>query len=126
MASLIFVVDDSRTVIATLRHALNEGGYEVVDAQDGLEGVNVLEKLASEGNKPDMIITDINMPDMDGISFIRKIREKKEYSKTPILVLTTEKNQDLKMEGKNVGANGWLVKPFKSQKLLEIVEDFLK
>ncbi len=126
MASLIFVVDDSRTVIATLRHALNEGGYEVVDAQDGLEGVSVLEKLAAEGNKPDMIITDINMPDMDGISFIRKVREKREYSKTPILVLTTEKNQDLKMEGKNVGANGWLVKPFKPQKLLDIVEDFLK
>ena len=125
MSKLIFVVDDSRTVIATLKHTLVQGGYEVAAAKDGLEGVGVLERLVSEGNKPDMIITDINMPDMDGINFIKKVRQKKEFIKTPILVLTTERDQELKMEGKNVGANGWLVKPFQPEQLLDIVDNFL-
>lgn len=96
---------------------LKKAGYEVVQAEDGKDG---LAKLESSG--ADVIITDINMPVMDGYAFIRACRAQTAYASTPILTLTTESSPEKKAEGRAAGATGWIVKPFNPEGLLRVVE----
>lgn len=126
MNKLIFIVDDSRTVRASLEYTLSKEGYEVVAAEDGQDGVSRLEQLGSQAKRPAMIITDINMPRMDGITFIKEIKKKPAFKFIPVLVLTTESQEQKKMEGKNAGAAGWLVKPFKPEQLIGVVKKFVR
>lgn len=112
----VLVVDDSRAIRQSIRFILEQNGYEILEGSDGVEG---LEKLASA--RVDLIITDVNMPNMDGITFIKKVREKADLRLVPILVLTTESQQSVMEEAKAAGATGWIVKPFSTDKLLAAV-----
>jgi two-component system, chemotaxis family, chemotaxis protein CheY len=110
----ILTVDDSRTMRDMLLLTLKEAGYDVIQAEDGEDG---LEKLAER--RPDAIITDINMPRLDGFGFIEKVRQDPSNISVPILVLTTESEQDRKERARAAGATGWIVKPFNPSKLLD-------
>ena len=121
MAKTILIVDDSNTARASVEYTLKKGSYEVLSADDGTTGLEVLGKSPTI----DMIITDLNMPKMDGIEFIKNVRKFDQYKYTPILMLTTESQDEKKMEGKAAGASGWLVKPFNPTQLLDIVKRFL-
>jgi two-component system, chemotaxis family, chemotaxis protein CheY len=112
----ILTVDDSRTMRDMLRLALVDAGYRVVQAVDGVHG---LEVLSSE--RPNVIITDINMPRLDGFGFIEQVRSDSRFLGIPILVLTTESSADKKSMARRAGATGWIVKPFDSMKLVDVV-----
>jgi two-component system, chemotaxis family, chemotaxis protein CheY len=115
-SKLILTVDDSATIRELLLSELSGLGYRVTQAEDGING---LEMLALE--PPDVIITDITMPRMDGIRFIQNVRGDERYKATPILVLTTESDPDIKDRAKRAGATGWIVKPFDPRKLAEAI-----
>lgn len=116
----ILAVDDSISIRKSISFILGQENYDVTEAEDGADG---LKKAMSD--KFGLIITDINMPNMDGIQFIKELRNTSEYKFTPIIVLTTE-NQDSKMqEGRAAGATGWIVKPFSSDKLIAVVKKIL-
>lgn len=116
----ILAVDDSATIRTSISFVLNQEGYEVVEAVDGVDGL-----AKAKADKFSLVITDINMPNMDGIELIKQLRTTEGYKFTPIIALTTE-NQDSKMqEGKAAGATGWIVKPFTSEKLLAIVKKII-
>lgn len=117
MPKKILIVDDSAAIRQSISFILRQEGYETVEAQDGLEALAVAGGMAGL----DLIITDVNMPNLDGIGFIRKVRELPAYKFTPILVLTTESQGSKMNEGKEAGATGWIVKPFNADKLLGIV-----
>jgi two-component system chemotaxis response regulator CheY len=121
MAKTILVVDDSGTMVLSLKNNLEIAGFGVVTASDGVKG---LERLKA-GPKPDLIITDINMPNMGGIEFIGKARATAGFRFTPILVLTTESQQARRDEAKKAGATGWMVKPVGGADLLKIVRQVL-
>lgn len=108
----ILTIDDSRTMRDMLRLALTEAGYRVVQAVDGMEGVAVLHSEA-----PDAVITDINMPVLDGFGFIEKARADARFRDVPILVLTTESTASMKDRARAAGATGWITKPFDPEKL---------
>ncbi len=113
----LLIVDDSTMLRDMLSYALNEGGYnDVVEAVDGVDG---LEKAKS--TQFDLVITDINMPNMDGLTFVEELRKLSQYAKSPILVLTTERSDEMKTKGKAAGATGWIVKPFVPDQLLKAV-----
>jgi two-component system chemotaxis response regulator CheY len=118
MAKKVLVVDDSAAIRQSITYVLQQGGYDVVEAKDGLDGLAVLQGMAAT----DLIITDVNMPNLDGISLIRKVREIPKYKFTPIIVLTTESQGSKMNEGKEAGATGWIVKPFSAEKLLGVVK----
>ena len=121
MAKTILIVDDSNTARASVEYTLKTGSYDVISADDGTTGLEAVNKASNI----DMIITDLNMPKMDGIEFIKNVRKFDKYKYTPILMLTTESQDDKKMEGKAAGASGWLVKPFNPTQLLDVVKRFL-
>ena len=116
MGKTILIVDDSDSMRHVLGVTLRKEGYEVIDAKDG---VDALEKL--DGTKISLIISDINMPNMDGITFIKEVKKIHAYRFTPICTLTTEGGRKRIDEGKDAGAKAWMVKPFVPQKLLETV-----
>ena len=109
----VLAVDDSRTMRDMIVLALSSEGFEVHLAEDGEHGLEVL-----DGIEPDVIITDINMPRLDGFGFIDAVRERDDHRATPILVLTTESSADLKTRARDAGATGWIVKPFAQDKLV--------
>jgi two-component system chemotaxis response regulator CheY len=117
MSKTILTVDDSRTMRDMLKMALTDAGHKVVQAEDGLHGIEVL------GRTPDIdvIITDINMPRMDGYGFIDHVRKESGARRTPILVLTTESEPAKKQRAKDAGATGWIVKPFDADKLVAAI-----
>ncbi len=110
----VLAVDDSRTMRNMIKLALEPEGFTVHTADDGVHGTEVLDGIA-----PDVIITDINMPRMDGFGFIDAVRVQENYRTTPILVLTTESGNDLKLRARKAGATGWIVKPFDPAKLIK-------
>jgi two-component system chemotaxis response regulator CheY len=112
----ILTVDDSRTMRDMLKLALEQAGFEVVQADDGIHGLEVL-----EGESPDVIITDINMPRLDGFGFIEGVRADERHRATPILVLTTESDGTKKDRARAAGATGWIVKPFNPTKLVDAI-----
>ncbi|WP_172330926.1 response regulator [Mangrovicoccus sp. HB161399] len=113
MTLTVLAVDDSRTMRDMLRLALTGAGFETHLAEDGVHGLEVLEGLS-----PDAIITDINMPRMDGFGFIDAVRQQERHNGVPILVLTTESAAELKQRAREAGATGWIVKPFDPTKLV--------
>lgn len=116
----ILIVDDSASMRQMVEFTLKEAGHQVMVAEDGVMALNLAKGAAS-----DLVITDINMPNMDGITLIRELRALPAYKFTPILALTTESTTDKKMEGKEAGATGWIVKPFNPEKLLATVSKVL-
>ena len=120
MSKKVMTVDDSSVVRQILKKTLTGAGYEVTEAVDG---VDALEKLT---NGPvDMVVTDLNMPNMDGVELIRNLRRQPGNRFLPIVMLTTESQQHIKEEGKMAGASGWIVKPFRPEQLLAIVRTVL-
>ncbi len=116
MSITVLTVDDSRTMREMLRLALSDAGFRVVQAEDGIHG---LEVLAAES--PQVIVTDINMPRMDGFGFIEEVRSDARHRVIPILVLTTESDVEKKNRARMAGATGWIVKPFNPDKLVEAI-----
>lgn len=112
----ILAVDDSRTIRNMLQLTLQEAGYNPRVAEDGVHGLEVL-----DGTMPDAIITDINMPRLDGFGFIEAVRSQEPYRTVPILVLTTESAPEMKARARAAGATGWIVKPFDPEKLLRAI-----
>ena len=104
---------------------LKEAGFETVNAVNGADGLEKLNQAMKSGETIGMIISDINMPVMDGITFITEVK-KTPFKYTPILVLTTESEEEMKMKGKNAGASGWLVKPFKPEQLVYVTKKFMR
>lgn len=116
MTKTVLTVDDSRTIREMLRAALTEAGMNVLQAEDGVHGLEVL-----DGSMPDVIVTDINMPRMDGFGFIEAVRGSNKHRAIPILVLTTESVDDKKDRARRLGATGWIVKPFDPTKLVNAI-----
>jgi two-component system chemotaxis response regulator CheY len=116
MTKTVLTVDDSRTMRDMLLLTLSDAGYRVVQAEDGMHGLEVL-----AGETPDVIVTDINMPRLDGFGFIEKVRQDAKYRALPILVLTTESDAEKKDRARRAGATGWIVKPFDPTKLVAAV-----
>jgi len=117
MAKSILVVDDSETVRQVLQMTLGNAGFDVLEAGDGIDA---LDKLSM--GQVDMLITDLNMPNMDGLELIKRVRQEGTHRFTPIVMLTTESSEEKKMAGREAGASGWIVKPFKPEQLLKVVK----
>ena len=117
----ILIVDDSNMLRDMVKYALNEGGY--FDIVEAVDGVDALER--AKGAVFDLIITDINMPNMNGFDLTKSLRATSMYQKTPILILTTEGSDDMKQKGKAAGATGWIVKPFVPERFLKAVSTVL-
>lgn len=120
MPKTIMVIDDSASIRQVVGITLKKAGYEVMEAHDGQDAVNKL-----KGQKIHLMICDVNMPNMDGISFLKKVKVMPNYRFTPIIMLTTESQSSKKMEGKAAGAKAWIVKPFKPEQLLAAIEKLI-
>lgn len=116
MAKTVLAVDDSASIRQMVSFTLKSAGYDVVEAVDGMDG---LEKAKTKSIN--LVLTDQNMPRMDGISLTKKLRENPKFKSTPILILTTESSDQMKQAGRAAGATGWLVKPFDPAKLVEVI-----
>lgn len=121
MGKKIMTADDSPSVRQMVSFTLEQAGYEVVEAEDGADA---LEKIKT--TPVDMLLTDLNMPNMNGIELIKEVRGLAQYKFMPIILLTTESAGDKKMEGKKAGATGWIVKPFQQDKLLAVIKKVLR
>ena len=117
MPKTILAVDDSASIRQMVSFTLKSAGYDVVEAVDGMDG---LEK--AKARAINLVLTDQNMPRMDGLTLIRTLRGLPQYKATPILMLNTESSDAMKTQGRAAGATGWLVKPFDPQKLVEVVK----
>jgi two-component system chemotaxis response regulator CheY len=122
MSRTVLVVDDSPTVVKFVAFALKKSGFEVVTAGDGMEAV---EKLSTLEGGIDLVITDLNMPNMDGYSLISTLRENPEHQATPIIILSSEGDDDDREQGMRVGASSYLVKPFRPSVLLGEVSKYV-
>jgi len=120
MSKVIMTVDDSKSVRQMVNFTLMDAGYSVVEAVDGQDALGKLRNTSIH-----MIITDLNMPNLDGLGLIRAVRGKPECRFIPIIMLTTESQVEKKQEGKAAGATGWIVKPFKPEQLLTVVKKVL-
>lgn len=121
MAKTILTVDDSASVRQMVSFTLKGAGYNVLEGVDGQDG---LAKLGSAD--VNMVITDLNMPKLDGLGFIKKIRANPKFKFIPVIMLTTESQAEKKQAGKAAGATGWIVKPFKPEQLLDVVKKVLR
>jgi two-component system chemotaxis response regulator CheY len=116
MAKTILIVDDSASVRQVVGIALRGAGYDVVEGTDGRDGLTKL-----DGRKISLIVSDVNMPNMDGITFVKEVKKLPAYKFTPIIMLTTESQESKKLEGQAAGAKAWVVKPFQPAQLLGAV-----
>ncbi len=112
----ILTVDDSPSIRQMLSYVLETNGYKVLQASDGVEGLEI-----AKSNRIDMVLTDQNMPKMDGLTLIQELRALPQYEKTPIVMLTTESSLAMKEQGREAGATGWMVKPFDPDRLIEML-----
>jgi two-component system chemotaxis response regulator CheY len=117
MAKSILIVDDSASVRQVVGISLRQAGYDVIE---GTDGKDALTKLS--GQKVHLIISDVNMPNMDGISLVKAVKQMPAYKFTPIVMLTTESQEEKKRQGQEAGAKAWIVKPFKPDQLLGVVQ----
>jgi two-component system chemotaxis response regulator CheY len=115
-ALTVLTVDDSRTMREMVSMTLRGAGFAVVQAEDGVDALKVLRE-----NEVDVIITDLNMPNMDGLQLVKELRAKPEFKGKPILFLTTRRGDEDKAKGRAAGATGWIVKPFDPQRLVQVV-----
>jgi two-component system chemotaxis response regulator CheY len=116
MARHVMTVDDSKTMRDMVSYTLRSAGFQVSEAEDGQKALQML-----RATRVDLVITDLNMPKMDGVGLIRALRADPQHRAVPILMLTTEGDPAKKAEGRSAGATGWLVKPFNPDKLVELV-----
>ena len=116
MSKTILVVDDSASIRQVVSITLKCAGYSVIEAVDGKDALTKL-----DGQKVNLIISDVNMPNMDGISFVKEMKQKANYKFTPVIMLTTEGSDEKKKEGQAAGAKAWVVKPFKPEQMLQAV-----
>ncbi|HYD51420.1 MAG TPA: response regulator [Gemmatimonadaceae bacterium] len=116
----VLAVDDSITMRQMVTFSLGGAGYRVIEASDGDEALEIAKRQAV-----DLVITDLNMPRMDGITLIRELRALVEHRCTPIVMLTTESAQEKKVEGQAAGATGWIVKPFQPEQIVKVVKRVL-
>ncbi len=121
MAKTVLIVDDSSSLRTIVRMALTRAGYEVLEASDGLEGLARLD----EGQRVHLVVSDVNMPRMDGISFLRQLKQHARHRFTPVIMLTTEGQDSKKEEGRSAGAKAWIVKPFNPPQLLDAVSKLM-
>lgn len=117
----ILAVDDSATMREMVAFVLESAGYRVIEAEDGAKGLE-----QAKNSQVDLVVTDQNMPNMDGITLVKALRELNGYKTVPILLLTTESSDGMKAKGRQAGATGWLVKPFDPATLLEVVQKVLR
>ena len=117
----ILAVDDSASMRQMVSFTLKSAGYNVVEAVDGQDAYE-----KSNGRDVDLVLTDQNMPRMDGISLTKKLRDNPKFKTTPILILTTESSYQMKQAGRSAGATGWLVKPFDPAKLIEVIKKVVR
>ena len=117
----ILAVDDSASMRQMVAFTLKGAGYNVIEAADGQEAFD-----KAKGESVDLVLTDQNMPRMDGITLVKNLRALATYSTTPILILTTESSDEMKAKGREAGATGWLVKPFDPGKLLDVVRKVIR
>ena len=115
-SQVILAVDDSASMRQMVRFTLESAGFKVVQAADGVEALDF-----ARANEVDLVLTDVNMPRMDGITLVRELRALASYRFTPVLVLTTESGSDTKQRGKQAGATGWIVKPFSPEQLISTI-----
>ncbi len=120
MAKKIMIVDDSAAIRQSVTFVLQQDGFETIEAADGAEGLKLI-----KSNPVDMVVSDVNMPNMDGITMVANIRKIDAFKFIPIIILTTESQNSKMDEGKAAGATGWIVKPFTSEKLLSVVNKLL-
>lgn len=121
MSKTILTVDDSASMRQTIVFTLKEAGYQVIEAVDGKDA---LQKLAATA-AVDLVVTDLNMPNLDGIGLIKEIRAHQKHRFVPIVMLTTESADDRKQQGKAAGATGWIVKPFRGEQLVAVAKKLL-
>jgi len=117
----VLTVDDSSSIRQMVCFTLRKAGYEVVEAVDGKDGLGKV-----GGEKFDLIVTDLNMPNMDGIQLITAVRKLPAYTFVPILMLTTESQPEKKDAGRKAGATGWIVKPFNAEQLISVIQKLVK
>ncbi len=117
MAKTIMIIDDSASIRMVVSIALKKAGYEVIEAVDGKDALSKI-----TGQKIHLIVCDVNMPNMDGISFLKAVKQNPNYKFTPIIMLTTESQEAKKQEGRAAGAKAWVVKPFRPEQMLAAVE----
>jgi len=117
MSKKIMVVDDSNAIRQSLAFTLKSAGYEVVEASNGVDALDLMKQ-----HPIGLFISDVNMPEMDGITFLKKVKEDKNYSHTPVIMLTTESSGDMINQGKSAGAKAWIIKPFGPDQLLDAVK----
>lgn len=120
MTQYVLVVDDSLTIRSSVEYVLKQAGYDVLLATDGVDGIEKLKGVKTGGDDVRVIITDINMPRMDGITFTKNVKASS-FRGTPVLILTAESQAERKEQGRAAGASGWLVKPFQPEQLVEVV-----
>jgi len=120
MAKNVLVVDDSSSVRQVVGIALKSAGYDVIEASDGKDALSKL-----TGQKVHLIISDVNMPNMDGITFVKEVKKLANYKFTPIIMLTTESQESKKAEGQAAGAKAWVVKPFQPAQMLASVSKLI-
>jgi two-component system, chemotaxis family, chemotaxis protein CheY len=120
MAKTIMVVDDSASIRQMVNFTIKNAGYEVIEAVDGRDALNKI-----SGNQVHMVVTDLNMPNLDGIGLIKGVRANPSHKFIPIILLTTESQESKKTEGKQAGATGWIVKPFKPEQLIGVIKKVL-
>ena len=116
MSKTILIADDSSSVRSVVGITLKGAGYEVIEACDGKDALSKM-----SGQKIHLIVSDVNMPNMDGITFVKELKKLPNYKFTPVCMLTTEAGQSKMQEGKDAGAKAWVVKPFQPPKLLDVV-----
>lgn len=121
MAKTFLVVDDSASMRQLVSFTIKEAGFDVITAEHGKDAL-----AKSAGAKIDMVITDLNMPEMDGIALIKALRAQPATKFLPVVMLTTESQESKKQEGKQAGASGWIVKPFSPEQLLDVIKKFVK
>lgn len=124
MDKYILIIDDSPTIRISVEFAIKDLGYMLQQAENGIDALEKVKEINDKGGEISLCITDINMPQMDGITFINEFRKENKF--TPIIVLTTETEDNKIQEGKSAGASGWIVKPFQPVDLLNVVNRFLK
>ena len=118
----ILIVDDSESLRTQLRKDLESAKFKVVEAEDGLEA---LSRLHEHSKEISLVICDVNMPRMDGLSFCAKVREMSHFKALPILMMTTESSSDLKAQGKNLGVLAWITKPYVAEKLIGVLKKLI-
>lgn len=118
MKKNILIVDDSESIREVVANGLEMSGYTVIKGTNGAEGL----KLLKENNQINLVISDLNMPVMDGISFLKEIRSNPQHKYLPVIILTTESQESKKQEARNAGATGWIIKPFSQEKLIAVIK----